>query len=124
MTTLFTILVTRWTTPKTLPPYRAPRLGATLALLPALTVVAGLTSLALSGGMESRYYLSMIAWWAAVPLTLLWWGTRHAWLHTLSGGQDWWSWLACIAIPTLYLCRADLYALRRGTWHISVRCMG
>jgi 15-cis-phytoene synthase/lycopene beta-cyclase len=60
----------------------------------------------------------MITWWASVPLTLLWWGTSQSWLGAVKNGQAK-IWLLCVALPSLYLCSADVYAMRRGTWHIS-----
>lgn len=83
-------------------------------------VFIGLYSLIMHpDGQGSRYYLSMITWWACIPLTLLWWGTFHSWASVAMNGQVMY-WLICVTLPTLYLCSADIYALRKGTWHISV----
>ena len=59
------------------------------------------------------FYLSAIVAWVAPVLALLW---------TLGGDHILVRWrvaLASVAVPTLYLCAADIHALRRGTWHIT-----
>lgn len=116
MTTLLTILLTRWSTPRTTRGHAGAR---SLALLPACVAALALHSLLLRPGGHGRwYYLSMIGWWASVPLVLLWYGTGPSWVTLVHHGQAG-VWLACLALPTLYLCGADVYALRRGTWHIA-----
>lgn len=115
MTTLLTSLVTRWSSPAC-HPRRVPRLA--VATVPALAFFAAVFSLFSPGGFDNRYYLSMIVWWAAVPLTLLWWGTARSWSGML-GRPKGLVWLASLLLPTVYLCSADVYALRRGTWHIA-----
>lgn len=117
MTTLLTILITRWSTPRTCTKHA---LSWLLPLLPTSMVISGLYTLYRhEEGQHSLYYLSMIAWWASVPLTLLWWGTSQSWIGLVKNGQAK-VWLWCLALPSIYLCCADIYALRRGTWHISV----
>ncbi|UZJ55327.1 hypothetical protein CBS101457_004647 [Exobasidium rhododendri] len=118
MTTLLTILLTRWNIPRTSSNHALARF---LPLLPASAIAAGLYTLFKhEEGHVSRYYLSMIAWWASMPLMLLWWGTSQSWASLIRGGQ-FKVWALSVVLPTLYLCSADVYALRRGTWHISER---
>lgn len=116
MTTLLTSLVTRWTSPAC-QPRRVPRLA--IAMVPTMAFIVALVSLFTPGGFENRYYLSMIVWWASLPLALLWWGTARSWAGILGRPKST-LWLACLLLPTVYLCSADVYALRRGTWHIAV----
>lgn len=61
------------------------------------------------------FYLSAIVAWVAPVLALLW---------SLGGDHILVRWrvaLASVVGPTLYLCAADIHALRRGTWHITER---
>jgi 15-cis-phytoene synthase/lycopene beta-cyclase len=120
MTTLLTIFLTRWTTPGT-GSISSNRVAAILIpLIPFSLVGMGLSTLQRHrNGMASLYYLSMITWWASMPLCLLWWGTAQSWMSLIKNGQ-FKVWILPIAISTYYLCCADMYALRRGTWHISV----
>ena len=67
---------------------------------------------------EHSYYAGMIAWWAALPLALLWWGTQGAWMAMPRTHKAMWAaaWLA----PSALLCALDRFAIHRGTWHITV----
>ena len=120
-TTLLTTWMTRWSTPRSGKSFPAARL---LPAASAAVVVLGLYNLLVhEDGQESRYYLSMILWWAAIPLTLLLWGTCQSWAVITREGQGKY-YLLSILLSTVYLCCADVFALRRGTWHISVSCEG
>lgn len=115
ITTLFTVLVTRWTMPRA---RGKPKGTVLLPLVPAAVMVAGIAGLTGKQGNGHHFYISMIAWWASVPLILLWFGTRRSWPGDLKRKEAL-SWLMCLAGPTVYLCNADVFAMRRGTWHIA-----
>lgn len=116
-TTLLTILLTRWSIPRSgRPTHVAQVLPFASAFIFGISVY---TLISDEEGMGSRYYLSMILWWAAVPLTLLWWGTSRSWSICFKNGQTK-PWLISLLFSTIYLCCVDTYALKRGTWHISV----
>ena len=104
------MLLLRWLAPT---PARAHR--PLLSLLPLGVFFLG-ARFARPG--EHSYYAGMIAWWAALPLALLWWGTQGAWMAMPRTHKAMWAaaWLA----PSALLCALDRFAIHRGTWHITV----
>lgn len=82
-------------------------------------LMALLAGLAMTRPGEHSYYLGMIMWWCSLPLALLGWGSsnfvaRMPW----KGGKG--AFLVTLLLPTAYLWATDIFALRRGTWHINV----
>lgn len=61
------------------------------------------------------FYGACILWYVCPVLALLWYGAGEYMLRRLS------SVILSIAIPTLYLCWVDQYAIGAGTWDISLR---
>jgi 15-cis-phytoene synthase/lycopene beta-cyclase len=121
MTSLLTILLTRWSTPwrSTASKKRLYAASEAILLVPCLTFVAGVCGIRSRDGSGRLYYISMIGWWASLPLILLWYGTRRSLVTVSMHVRTTLPWLASITVPTIYLCLADLYALRKGTWHIA-----
>lgn len=118
ITSLLTILITRWPTPRSFDGKYGSVFALLLPIVPTVTFLLGVAGLLGRQGSGHHFYISMIAWWASVPLTLLWYGTRRSWIGLLRNNQAK-PWLMCLFIPTAYLCYADVFALRRGTWHIT-----
>ena len=122
MTTLWCNLMTRWSMPNlylSTQPRSARRATGSLVVPPvaAALVVAGLRY---AVPATHSYYMAMITWWSSIPLGLLLWGTidfvfaMGAWHGLVPFGLS-------LLVPTVYLCASDIYALRRGTWHINER---
>ncbi|PWN34039.1 uncharacterized protein FA14DRAFT_161601, partial [Meira miltonrushii] len=118
ITSLLTILITRWSTPRSFDGKYSSASTLMLTAVPILAFSLGVAGLFGKQGNGHHFYISMIAWWASVPLILLWYGTRRSWIGLLRNNQAK-PWLMCLFIPTAYLCYADVFALRRGTWHIT-----
>jgi 15-cis-phytoene synthase/lycopene beta-cyclase len=123
-TVLFASFVTRWL----LPTFyvfetRAEKQRSFFARWSVVAVSCCLTAmlagLAMTRPGEHSYYLGMIMWWCSLPLALLGWGSsnfvaRMPW----NGGKG--AFLVTLVFPTAYLWATDIFALRRGTWHINV----
>lgn len=118
ITSFLTILITRWSTPRSLPSQCGKKLAWIIPLMPVVTFACGIAGLLGKEGNGHHFYISMIAWWASIPLILLWYGTRRSWLGLMHNKQIR-PWIISLLIPTIYLCYADVFALRRGTWHIT-----
>lgn len=95
------------------------------SLIKPSTVALLLCGTAFSTGLwllrpgKPTYYLAMILWWCSVPLALLGWGSAgYVSRMTRKGGKA----MFCVSclLATIYLWATDLFALRRGTWHINV----
>lgn len=121
MTTLLTSCFTRWLLPTLyIAEPRAPSIIRRL-LRPSFLCLAFCSMALYYGLLLSRpgahsYYIGMIAWWASIPLALLLWGSSNFISRT-----PWKALVLSMAIPTFYLWGTDIFALRRGTWHISER---
>lgn len=122
MTTLLTIFITRWLLP-TLYMFQSPKEARRNIITPTtmavtLCATAFAFGVAMTRPQQPSYYMGMILWWAAVPLCLLFWGTaRFVSRVPLRRGKI--LFLIALAIPTIYLWCCDLFALKRGTWHIN-----
>lgn len=122
MTTLLAIFTTRWLLP-TLYIFRSPyeashRLITPTAMAVTACLTAFFTGAALTRPQQHSYYMGMILWWAAIPLALLFWGTAgFVYRMPLKTGKA--VFAITLAIPTGYLWACDLFALKRGTWHIN-----
>ncbi|SPO37824.1 related to Bifunctional lycopene cyclase/phytoene synthase [Pseudozyma flocculosa] len=122
MTTLWCSLVTRWFLPnlytgtssaaRRSTPYR---LSAAVVPAAALLVAGGVW---MSRPFTGSYYMAMIVWWAAIPLGLLMWGTID-FVVRMGLRRGVLPFLLSVAAPSVYLWASDIYALRRGTWHIN-----
>jgi hypothetical protein len=116
MTTLSTQLFTRWQDPifhlHSSNPSKSNNLA--WALTAVVSVSIGVCGYIIGQPNTKTFYLGSILWWAFVPLSLLLTGTLPFAL------RSWKTYFAAIWIPTLYLWRADQYALRKDTWHIAV----
>lgn len=122
MTTLWCSFVTRWRLPN-LYISRLPSTKPRVALSNVAVVTA--TALFTAGLWISRpsshsYYFGMIVWWASVPLGLLTWGAID-----FIAAMGFWAgslpFVISVMAPSVYLWCSDIYALRRGTWHINER---
>lgn len=118
ISTLWCILLTRWYLPNL---YLGPS-SPWRSKLATPVLVACLLTFALGCKMAvpqtHSYYLGMISWWASLPLALLLWGSLDfVYQLGLSAGAV--PFFLSVLVPTFYLWCADLYALRRGTWHIN-----
>ena len=79
-------------------------------------VLTGITVLgALALAQESTLYLGLILAWAG-PILLLQWILGY---RALMGDLK--TWLPVVALATIYLGAADLYAISSGIWKISER---
>lgn len=117
MTTLLAIFTTRWLLP-TFYVFRAPKEQPTTALAVAACITAFTTGVLLTRPGEHSYYMGMILWWAAIPLCLLFWGTA-GFVSRMQFKTGKVAFALTLAIPTAYLWACDLFALKRGTWHIN-----
>ncbi|PWN19252.1 hypothetical protein BCV69DRAFT_251316 [Microstroma glucosiphilum] len=122
-TTLFASFMTRWL----LPTFyvfetRAEKQSSLFARWSFVAVsccfTALLAGLAMTRPGQHTYYLGMILWWCSLPLALLGWGSsnfvaRMPW----RAGKG--AFLITLLLPTAYLWATDIFALRRGTWHIN-----
>ncbi|PWN52727.1 hypothetical protein IE53DRAFT_311565 [Violaceomyces palustris] len=123
MTTLWTSFLTRWSIPIVVFGIRSSRRSAHLPVplnfaascwLPLAILLAGAFGALASDPDRKTYYLGMISWWSSIPLALLLWGTLG--FVSSSGTRVF---LLSFSAPTVYLWASDIYALRRGTWHIN-----
>ncbi|CCF48514.1 hypothetical protein NDA11_001153 [Ustilago hordei] len=64
------------------------------------------------------YYFGMISWWASLPLALLLWGSID-FIRNMGLRTGLVPFALSVMAPTVYLWCSDVYALRRGTWHIN-----
>ncbi|CAO1633242.1 unnamed protein product [Sympodiomycopsis kandeliae] len=122
MTTLFVNFTSRWLLP-TLYIFQSPSERGRKAFTPSNLSLVACSATFVAGCILTRpqqhsYYLGMILWWASIPLGLLFWGTsafvaRMPW----RGGKT--VFLFSLLLPTFYLWACDLFALKRGTWHIN-----
>lgn len=122
VTTLWCSFVTRWRLPNLYishPGGHKPRIALAQPAV-GLAVTCFTAGLWIAQPGSSSYYFGMITWWSSVPLGLLMWGTID---FVISMG--FWAghlpFFISIAAPTVYLWFSDIYALRRGTWHINER---
>lgn len=114
MTTILTACFSRWLLP-TLYVARDPSKRRFASFVAVSTCFAAIyTGFTLSKPHQHTYYLGMIAWWCSIPLALLFWGSADYISRTSLA-----AFLGAVVTPTLYLWSADIFALRRGTWHIS-----
>jgi hypothetical protein len=118
MTTLSTLLITRWQYPMLHFHSSGRDKNQSKNLTRILTAIVG-TSIGVytyvMGQPNTKpFYLSSIVWWTSIPLTLLLTMTLPYAM------RRWKAYLAAIWISTVYLWFADQYALRRDTWHIAV----
>ncbi|SPO26054.1 probable Bifunctional lycopene cyclase/phytoene synthase [Ustilago trichophora] len=118
ISTLWCTLLTRWYLPNL---YLVPSSSSRRKLaIPALTVCALCFVLGLKAAKPEThsYYFGMISWWASLPLALLLWGSVDFVVNIgIRAGL-----VPCtlsVVAPTVYLWCSDVYALRRGTWHIN-----
>ncbi|RKO92451.1 Squalene/phytoene synthase-domain-containing protein [Blyttiomyces helicus] len=120
MTTLSTILITRWTLPPLhLFPYHSRRSPSPHIPLPTLiTFLFALAGLRLATPSHHTYYLGMILWWASIPLMLLTWGTS-GYIARMGSVRGVGVWCVAVGVPTAYLWGVDGFAIGMGTWHIS-----
>ncbi|CAO1614999.1 unnamed protein product [Parajaminaea phylloscopi] len=126
LSTLWTSFLTRWLLPTL---YlvederssaggilRLPRASTSALLVCGLAICLGL--LASRPGQHS-YYLGMISWWCAMPLGLLGWGSANYIARCLKRRAGLFAFAMSLCAPTVYLWAVDVFALRRGTWHIN-----
>lgn len=66
-----------------------------------------------------NYYMGMILWWSFLPIGFLGYGSSDFIFQIISDGKSL-LFLAPLVLTSTYLCFADLFALKRGTWVISV----
>ncbi|SNX84613.1 probable Bifunctional lycopene cyclase/phytoene synthase [Melanopsichium pennsylvanicum] len=118
ISTLWCTLLTRWYLPNlSLAPASPSRIKlATPALVTSLLCL--MIGLNMAVPETHSYYFGMITWWASLPLALLLWGCIDFIRNT-----GIWAGIVPFSLsvlgPTLYLWCSDVYALRRGTWHIN-----
>ncbi|PWY99893.1 Phytoene synthase [Testicularia cyperi] len=129
MTTLWCSFVTRWSLPnlylglsareqagKNVPSDRPRRSLSRVSVAVALVCFAG--GLYAAQPATPPYYFGMITWWCAIPLGLLFWGSAD-FVARMGLWAGWLPFAISILPPTVYLWCSDIYALRRGTWHIN-----
>ncbi|KAJ9478956.1 Bifunctional lycopene cyclase/phytoene synthase [Pseudozyma hubeiensis] len=118
ISTLWCTLLTRWALPNLYltPSSPARRTLATPALvLCALSLVVGLKA---AVPETHTYYFGMISWWSSLPLALLLWGSID-FVRNMGLRAGLLPFALSVLAPTFYLWGSDVYALRRGTWHIN-----
>lgn len=118
ISTLWCTLITRWTLPNL---YLTPSTPARRPLAPfavATCVVCFVLGLQASVPATHTYYFGMISWWSSMPLALLLWGSID-FVRNMGVGAGFIPFAISVLGPTLYLWSSDIYALRRGTWHIN-----
>ncbi|GAC71575.1 hypothetical protein PANT_4d00009 [Moesziomyces antarcticus T-34] len=120
ISTLWGTLLTRWHLPNL---YLAPpadgrrRRSLATPTLVAL-IVPFLLGLRLAVPDTHSYYFGMISWWASLPLALLLWGSID-FIRNMPIRAGLLPFALSVMAPTVYLWCSDVYALRRGTWHIN-----
>lgn len=118
MTTLWCTLLTRWALPNL---YLVPsepkrhRLATPAVVVCMLCFVLGLK---VAVPETHSYYFGMITWWASLPLALLLWGSID-FIRNMGVRAGLVPFALSVLAPTVYLWCSDVYALRRGTWHIN-----
>lgn len=115
LTSLWTILCTRWAMHSLLlrkPSSRMKFYGKRYVVLTALAI---LTSYGwFYGNPKSKmFYLGAIMWWILPVVACIWYIAGHF------ISQRWKPILLSILMPSIYLCYVDIIALRDGVWHIN-----
>ncbi|TKY86515.1 hypothetical protein EX895_004664 [Sporisorium graminicola] len=118
LSTLWCTLLTRWALPNL---YVVPSSSNRTRLATPAVVVC---LLCFVGGLKvavpetHSYYFGMITWWASLPLALLLWGSID-FVRNMGVRAGLVPFALSVLAPTVYLWCSDIYALRRGTWHIN-----
>ncbi|EST07035.1 Squalene/phytoene synthase [Kalmanozyma brasiliensis GHG001] len=118
ISTLWCTLLTRWTLPSL---YIAPTSSSRQKLAtPALVacLLCFVLGLKVAVPETHSYYFGMISWWASLPLALLLWGSVD-FVRNMGIRAGLLPFAFSVLVPTVYLWASDVYALRRGTWHIN-----
>ncbi|SJX62330.1 related to Phytoene synthase [Sporisorium reilianum f. sp. reilianum] len=118
ISTLWCTLLTRWALPNLylVPSSPKRRRFAT----PAVVVCMLCFVLGLKAAVPEThsYYFGMITWWSSLPLALLLWGSVD-FVSNMGVRAGLAPFALSVLAPTFYLWASDVYALRRGTWHIN-----
>ena len=118
ISTLWCTLLTRWHLPNL---YLVPSSSSRQKLaIPALVtcMLCFVLGLRVAVPETHSYYFGMISWWASLPLALLLWGSVD-FIRNMGVRAGLVPFALSVLGPTIYLWCSDVYALRRGTWHIN-----
>ncbi|KAJ1020646.1 hypothetical protein NDA16_004039 [Ustilago loliicola] len=120
ISTLWCTLLTRWYLPNL---YLVPTPSGSRRwgwATPALLACAGcfVVGLKMARPETHSYYFGMISWWSSLPLALLLWGSID-FIRNMGVPTGLVPFALSVMGPTVYLWCSDVYALRRGTWHIN-----
>ncbi|KAG2210269.1 hypothetical protein INT47_003254 [Mucor saturninus] len=117
MTVSFSNLVMRWHLPTF---YIKPQVSVYQSLFVRFIPIFGLLTIAYKAWNvaipgKSLFYGGCILWYVCPVLALLWYGAGEYILRRPLAV------LTSIVVPTIYLCWVDRYAIRAGTWDISLQ---
>ncbi|KAL0082331.1 Phytoene Synthase/Lycopene cyclase [Phycomyces blakesleeanus] len=117
ITVTFTSLTMRWTLPSF---FIRPETPVFQSVCVRYIPIVGFLTIAAKAWASSipdshPFYGACILWYVCPVLALLWIGSGEYML------RRWKAVLFSIAVPTIFLCWVDQYAIARGTWDISRR---